>query len=114
MAEFYSANLAAEIRKGMTQKAKQGGWPHQAPLGYRNVRKPVGGRLVACIEPDPDRAHHILAAFQLYASGDWTLQRLTAELAVRGLRNRGRRDYPPSRSASAVWPSCWPTRPTWG
>jgi site-specific DNA recombinase len=31
MAEFYSANLAAEIRKGMTQKAKQGGWPHQAP-----------------------------------------------------------------------------------
>jgi site-specific DNA recombinase len=94
MAEFYSANLAAEIRKGMTQKAKQGGWPHQAPLGYRNVRKPIGGRLVACIEPDPDRAHHILAAFQLYASGDWTLERLTAELAARGLRNRGRRDYP--------------------
>jgi hypothetical protein len=95
MAEFYSANLAAEIRKGMTQKAKQGGWPHQAPLGYRNIRQPVGGRLVACIEPDPDRAHHILAAFQLYATGDWTLERLTAELAARGLRNRGRRDYPP-------------------
>jgi site-specific DNA recombinase len=50
---------------------------------------------VACIEPDPDRAHHILAAFELYASGDWTLERLTAELAARGLRNRGRRDYPP-------------------
>jgi site-specific DNA recombinase len=95
MAEFYSANLAAEIRKGMTQKAKQGGWPHQAPLGYRNVRKPVGGRLVACIEPDPDLAHHIIAAFELYATGDWTLERLTAELAARGLRNRGRRDYPP-------------------
>lgn len=95
MAEFYSANLAAEIRKGMTQKAKQGGWPHQAPLGYRNVRRPVGGRLVACIEPDPDRAHHIRAAFQLYAAGDWTLERLTAELAARGLCNRGRRDYPP-------------------
>jgi hypothetical protein len=95
MAEFYSANLAAEIRKGMTQKAKQGGWPHQAPLGYHNIRKPLGGRLVACIEPDPDRAHHILAAFQLYATGDWTLERLTAELAARGLCNRGRRDYPP-------------------
>jgi site-specific DNA recombinase len=95
MAEFYSASQAAEIRKGMTQKAKQGGWPHQAPLGYRNIRKPVGGRLVACIEPDPDRAHHIVTAFELYASGDWTLERLTAELATRGLRNRGRRDYPP-------------------
>ena len=95
MAEFYSANLAAEIRKGMTQKAKQGGWPHQAPLGYRNIREPIGGRLVACIVPDPDRAHHILAAFELYATGDWTLERLTAEPAARGLCNRGRRDYPP-------------------
>jgi site-specific DNA recombinase len=95
MAEFYSANLAAVIRKGMTQEAKQGGWPHQAPLGYRNVRRPIGGRLVACIEPDPDRAHHIVAAFKLYATGDWTLERLTAELAARRLCNRGRRDYPP-------------------
>lgn len=50
---------------------------------------------MACIEPDPDRAHHILAAFQLYATGDCTLERLAAELAARGLRNRGRRDYPP-------------------
>jgi site-specific DNA recombinase len=50
---------------------------------------------VACIEPDPDRAHHIVGAFELYATGDWTLERLTAELAARGLRNRGRRDYPP-------------------
>jgi len=64
-------------------------------LGYRNIRKPVGGRLVACIEPDPDRAHHVVAAFELYAICDWTLERLTAELAARGLRNRGRRDYPP-------------------
>jgi hypothetical protein len=29
--------------------------PTRPPLGYRNVRKPIGGRLVACIEPDPDR-----------------------------------------------------------
>src|SRR4249919_2148438 len=34
MAEFYSANLAGEIRKGMTQKAKMGGWPTKAPIGY--------------------------------------------------------------------------------
>ena len=33
MAEFYSANLAAEVRKGMGQKAKLGGYPHKAPLG---------------------------------------------------------------------------------
>jgi hypothetical protein len=36
-----------------------------------------------------------VAAFELYATADWTLERLTAELAARGLWNRGRRDYPP-------------------
>ena len=77
MAEFYSANLASEIKKGMGQKAKMGGWPHAAPLGYTNVREVIGGRQVAHIVPDPDRAPLIMAA---------------QELAHRGLRNRGRRD----------------------
>ncbi len=94
MAEFYSANLASEIKKGLSQKAKMGGWPHAAPLGYRNVRESIGGREVAHIVPDDERAPHITAAFQLYATGEWTIERLTDELARRGLRNRARRDRP--------------------
>ena len=35
MAEFYSANLSEEVKKGMRQKVLQGGWPHQLPRGYR-------------------------------------------------------------------------------
>lgn len=33
IAEFYSANLATEAKKGMRQKAKSGGTPGHAPLG---------------------------------------------------------------------------------
>ncbi|MGC9962801.1 MAG: recombinase family protein [Acidimicrobiales bacterium] len=94
MAEFYSANLASEIKKGMSQKAKMGGWPHSAPLGYLNVRECIGGRQVAHIVPDPERAPFITAAFELYATGEWTIERLAQELAHRGLRNRARRDRP--------------------
>ena len=96
MAEFYSANLASEIKKGMVQKAKMGGWPHFAPLGYTNVRDITGGRQVAYIVCDPERAPHITAAFSLYATGEWTIERLAQELAHRGLRNRARRDRTPS------------------
>jgi hypothetical protein len=92
MAEFYSANLASEIKKGMVQKAKMGGWPQAAPLGYRNVRETIGGHQVAHIVADPERAPHITAAFELYATGEWTIERLAAELAHRGLQSRGRRD----------------------
>jgi site-specific DNA recombinase len=90
MAEFYSANLASEVRKGMGQKAKLGGYPHKAPLGYLNVREPIGGRQVAHIVPDPERAPLVRAAFELYASEEWTVERLAHEMADRGLRNRGR------------------------
>jgi site-specific DNA recombinase len=96
MAEFYSANLASEIRKGMTQKAKMGGFPHGAPLGYLNLRELVGGRQVARIVADPERAPLVTMAFEHYATGEWTLQRLAGELAHRGLTNRGSRARPPA------------------
>jgi DNA invertase Pin-like site-specific DNA recombinase len=34
LAEFYSANLSSEVKKGMKQKVEMGGWTHRAPLGY--------------------------------------------------------------------------------
>jgi len=93
-AEFYSANLAAEIKKGMVQKAKLGGFPHGAPIGYLNVKDLVAGRQVARIVPDPERAPLVTVAFEHYATGEWTLQRLATELGHQGLTNRGRRDRP--------------------
>lgn len=69
---------------------------HRAPPGYLNIRKTIGGRQVASITPDPDRAQLVSAAFELYATGDWTLERLLYELHKRGLRNRGTRNRPPA------------------
>src|SRR2546423_96019 len=43
IAEFYSANLASESKKGMRQKAKSGGTPGLAPLGYLNTRERMDG-----------------------------------------------------------------------
>ncbi|MHB2022020.1 MAG: recombinase family protein [Mycobacteriales bacterium] len=40
LAEFYSANLASEIRKGITEKAKQGGFPHAAPSAISTFERP--------------------------------------------------------------------------
>jgi DNA invertase Pin-like site-specific DNA recombinase len=70
MAEFYSANLAGEIRKGMTQKAKMGGWPTKAPVGYLNVREKTAGKEIAKVVLDPDRALLVREAFRLHATGE--------------------------------------------
>ncbi len=89
IAEYYSRNLAVEVTKGMTQKAKIGGTPGKAPLGYLNVRKiNAHGADVRTVEVDPMRAPLITWAFHAYASGDWTLKALAAELEHRGLTTR--------------------------
>jgi len=69
-------------------------------VGYVNLREIVGGRQVARIVPDPERAPLIASAFERYVTGDWTLQRLAGELAHQGLTNRGQRGKP---AAPITW-----------
>jgi len=104
-AEFYSANLAAEARKGLIQKAKAGGTPTRAPIGYLNVRKLIDGREVRTVQVDAERAPHVRFAFAAYASGAYTLDTLEATLAERGLTTRPTPTRPPkplSRSQLAA------------
>jgi len=88
LAEFYSANLATEILKGSTQKARLGGTPFRAPLGYKNVRYLVEGREIRTVEIDEERAPLVRRAFQLYASGEYSLKRLHEQLTAEGLITR--------------------------
>jgi hypothetical protein len=97
IAEFYSANLGQEIRKGMDQKAAQGGWPVRAPFGYRNLRRDGPGRRgESVLEPDP-QAPLVVWAFERYSTGELSLDLLTEALAEKGLRNR--LGNPPGKSA---------------
>jgi site-specific DNA recombinase len=85
IAEFYSRNLATEVIKGCVQKAKSGGTPGKAPLGYLNVRKVVNGLEGRTVEVDPERGPLMAWAFKVYATGDWTIRTLLAELTAKGL-----------------------------
>ena len=39
IAEFYSQNLANEVKKGIAEKVKNGGTVSRSPLGYLNIRR---------------------------------------------------------------------------
>ena len=97
IAEFYSRNLATEVIKGTTQKAKNGGTPGRAPIGYLNVRRTVEGREPRSVEIDPERGPLMAWAFEAYATGDWTIRRLLAELTERGLTTAPGREVPANR-----------------
>ena len=97
-AEFFSRNLATETHKGLSQKFKSGGTIGLAPIGYLNVGTRVDGRDVRTIEIDPDRAPLIVWAFEQYATGRYSLDRLHEALTRRGLTARPT----PKRAAKAI------------
>ena len=84
--EFYLGNLAAEVSKGMLQKAKTGGTPGRAPLGYRNVPIVVDNRVIHSVAVDPERAPLIQLGFELYATGEYSIMQLCEVLNAKGLR----------------------------
>ncbi|MCX6405501.1 MAG: recombinase family protein [Propionibacteriales bacterium] len=95
IAEFYSRNLAAESKKGMRQKVKNGGTAGMAPFGYINTRtRNNDGREVRTVELDSERAEWVPWIFEHYASGDWTAAALRDELNRRGVMTRPRPNRP--------------------
>jgi hypothetical protein len=102
MAEFYSANLASEIRKGMTQKAKMGGWPTRAPIGYLNVRDKTAGKEIAKVILDPERASLVREAFRLYSTGEYSILELQATMHAKGLTSPHARRAGAPMSASKL------------
>src|SRR5580658_8540879 len=65
--KYYVDNLSENIKRGQRQKLRNGIWPLLAPVGYLNDSS------TKTIYPDPHRAPLIKIAFELYASGEYTL-----------------------------------------
>jgi hypothetical protein len=89
-------NLRNEVRKGIHGRLKQGLYPFAAPIGYLDM----GGGKPKVV--DPIRGPLIRQAFELYASGRFTIDSLLAELTARGLRTRGGRPLQRSRIANLL------------
>jgi len=82
VAADYIRNLKEETRKGLYGRLKQGLYPMPAPLGY--VDNGGGQPKTPC----PVMGPLVKKAFQLYASGRYSLDTLREELHGLGLRNR--------------------------
>ncbi len=83
-----------DIQEKMRTKALNGGTLGIAKVGYVNTRVEYEGKQINTIALDPDRAPLVRMAFELYATGDYGLERLEAKMADLGLTARARGDIP--------------------
>ena len=80
MAEYYSLNLADEVKKGMTEKAERGEWQTTAPFGYTIVNK----KLVVV----PEEAELIRFIFDAYAKREMGMRKLAIFFNEAGIKTK--------------------------
>lgn len=82
-AEYYVRLLSENVKKGQKEKISEGWLPTKPPLGYKTMgEKGHKTHLV-----DEAKAPFIRKMFGLYATGNFSLKKLTATMLQEGLRN---------------------------
>jgi site-specific DNA recombinase len=82
MAAEESRKISARVIPAQRARLNSGRWIGRAPLGYRIVAHPEGGKR---LEQDPDTAWKVARLFTLYATGEYGLAKLAREAAILGL-----------------------------
>ena len=70
------------VTQGMRRAIKEGRWPRQAPIGYKNARDESNR---AIIIPDPLKANLVREAFQEMAQGHLSQQEVRLKLMKKGM-----------------------------
>ena len=97
-AKNYIDNLSEEVRKGLREKVAQGWQPKRPPLGYQTAEE--DGHKIQVI--DPAVGPIIRRMFELYATGDYSLNVLADRLYSEGLRTSKDRKIQKSRVHSIL------------
>jgi site-specific DNA recombinase len=101
--QFQSMLTSEGVKHGLKKKASVGGTYGPAPFGYLNdVDVLPDGRRVAVVVIDPDRGHYVTLAFQLYASGEYSIPQLADELERLGVRSRPTKRWPATKFGTSV------------
>jgi site-specific DNA recombinase len=85
IAQFESANLSEETKKGMRQRVLQGGWPHKPPRGYITVRRSDDQERASHIEIHPREGPLVIECFELFATGRLSIDVIASKMATKGL-----------------------------
>lgn len=84
LAKKFIANLSEEVKKGQAEKLAQGWLPTKPPIGYKTIGEK--GHKIHII--DPNVAPFIKKAFEMYASGNYSMEALRQKLYTEGFRTR--------------------------
>ncbi len=71
LAKYYSDAISDNVKRSIEQKLRKGEWPSKAPYGYKNI---LLSRDKKDIVVDEFESHIVQKAFELYATGTYSMQ----------------------------------------
>ena len=89
--KYYVDNLVENIKRGIRQKVRNGIYSGPAPVGYLNDTK------TRTIVIDKEKAHFVRKMFELYATGNYTLESLTTKINSLGFATKYNNPVRPNR-----------------
>jgi len=93
-ARSYVLQLSANVKRSIKEKLERGEFPGYVPTGYLNVKEQSRENprtFVKKIIIDDERTPFIKRAFELYATGKYSLNKLTEIMREAGLKQKGKR-----------------------
>lgn len=86
LAKYYSDAIGDNVKRAFEQKRRNGEWTGAVRLGYLNVQLDAEKRLRKDIIIDPERGHLIQKMFELYATGQYSLETIRNKMTELGLQ----------------------------
>lgn len=83
VAQYYIDNLSEEVKKGQKEKLAQGWLPTRPKVGYKTVGE--NGHRIHVV--DEEKKPLVKKLFEYYASGNYSLKKLTDQIYNEGLRS---------------------------
>jgi len=87
LAKYYSDAIGDNVKRAFEQKRRNGEWTGAVRLGYLNISLDVEKRLRKDIVVDPERSHLIQKIFEMYATGNYSMETIRKEITTMGLRS---------------------------
>ncbi len=85
-AKSYVLQLSDNVKRKYEAMIKRGEWTGKPPLGYKSIYDDDDERID--IVPDPSKQHFIVKMFELYATGNYSIDTLADELKKLGLKSK--------------------------
>jgi site-specific DNA recombinase len=86
LAKYYSDAISDSVKRSYEKMRRDGIYPSKPPLGYIRKTDISGSKTIV---PDSEKAHIVVKLFELYSTGNYSLETLLQEAIRMGLKTSG-------------------------